>query len=148
MADTVKTGILKAIETLLSGIPAIKTVFRWQEIPIDLAEFEKPVLFFWEEEDKERRNRLTLGKLDFWIQVFFALDPEDPASYAAFTEAAEEAAGYIQNEFAVNLRATGLIQALPGRVVKAKHNDDFGILFMTYQLTYGHATGDAFAATM
>jgi len=78
--------------------------------------------------------------------VFFGLDPEDPASYTAFSESAEAVAGRIANMFAApgELRAAGLIQAAPAaKVVKAKYNNDYGVLFMSYQLSYGRARSDA-----
>ena len=82
MAEPVKTQVLKAVETMLGEIPEIKTVYRWQDIPTDLEELENgaPALFFWEEEEKEPWNRLTLGKLDFWMAVFIKLEGEINAS--------------------------------------------------------------------
>jgi hypothetical protein len=105
-----------------------------------------PTAFFWETERQEPYNRLTLGVLDFWVQVFFGLDPEVPASFTAFSEAAETVAGAISDFFAApaGLRALGLIQAKPASdVVKARYNTDYGVLFMSYELSYGRARGDA-----
>lgn len=146
MADTVKTGLLKAIETRLNEIPELATVKRWEDIPADLTGFVLPVAFFWETERQEPYNRLTLGILDFWVQVFFSLDPDVPASFTDFSEDAETVAGVISDFFAApgELRALGLIQAKPaGDVVKARYNEDYGVLFMSYELSYGRARGDA-----
>jgi hypothetical protein len=146
--DPVKTGLLKAIEESLAAIPELATVKRWEDIPTDLSLLTLPAAFFWEEEDKEAYNRLTKGNLDFWVEVFFSLDPEDPASYTAFSEAAEQVAGEIEALFAapLGLRDMGLLQALPAaKVVKARYNSDYGVLFMSYQLIYVHARGDAFS---
>ena len=147
MADTVKTTLLKAIEEQLNGIAGLATVKRWEDIPTDLSALELPVAFFWEHDEQEPYNRLTRGVLDFWVEVFFALDSDNPASYTAFSESAEEVAGHIKGLFAApgELRAAGLILAEPGRVVKAKHNPEYGVLFMGYQLTYVHAAGNAWA---
>jgi hypothetical protein len=146
MTETVKTGLLKAIEARLNEIPGLSTVKRWEDIPTDLAPLTLPAAFFWETEEQEAYNRLVLGRLDFWVQVFFGLDPEVPASFTDFSEAAEAIAGEISDLFAApgDLRAAGLIQAQPaGQVVKARYNDDYGVLFMSYQLSYGRARGDA-----
>jgi hypothetical protein len=146
MADPVKTILLKAIEDRLNDIQGLATVKRWEDIPADLTGLTMPVAFFWETEEQEVYNRLVLGRLDFWVQVFFGLDPEVPASFTAFSEAAEVIAGKISDLFATpgELRVAGLIQAQPaGQVVKARYNDDYGVLFMSYQLSYGRARGDA-----
>lgn len=146
MADTVKTGLLKAIETRLNEIPGLGTVKRWEDIPADLSLLTLPAAFFWEEEDQEAYNRLILGRLNFWVQIFFGLDPEVPASFTTFSDSAEAVAGAISDLFAApgDLRAAGLIQALPAsKVVKARYNGDYGVLFMSYQLSYGRARGDA-----
>ena len=146
MADPVKTILLQAIESRLNDIPELFTVKRWEDIPADLEALTLPAAFFWEEERQEAYNRLILGNLDFWVQVFFGLDPEVPASFTDFSEAAEAIAGKISDLFAApgELRAAGLIQAHPaGQVVKARYNDDYGVLFMSYELTYGRARGDA-----
>lgn len=145
MADTVKTTLLKAIEARLGEVSELATVKRWEDIPTDLAALALPAAFFWEEEEPEPHNRLTFGILDFWVEVFFAVDADDPESYTAFSETAETVKGRIAGIFAApgDLRAAGLIQAEPGRVVKAKHTPDYGALFMSYRLTYGHARGDA-----
>jgi hypothetical protein len=151
MADTVKTTLLKAIETRLGEITALATVKRWKDIPTDLSLLTLPAAFFWEEEQQEAYNRLTLGRLDFWVEVFFSLDPEVPASFTTFSETAEEIAGKISGLFAApgELRAAGLVQALPAdKVVKARYNSDYGVLFMSYQLTYAHARGDAASLTV
>lgn len=144
---TIKTGLLQAIEVRLNEIPELATVKRWEDIPADLEAMAKPILFFWEEEDRESWNRLTLGNLDFWMQVFFTLDPDDAPDYTAFTEAAEIVAGKIQNLLAApgTLRAAGLIRVKPDRVVKARYNSEYGTLFLSYQLMYAHAAGNAFA---
>jgi len=146
MADTVKTILLQAIEDRLNDLSGLATVKRWEDIPTDLTLLALPAAFFWEEEEQEAYNRLTLGHLDFWVQVFFCLDPDDPASFTAFSEAAEATAGEIGDLFAApgELRAAGLIQVEPAaKVVKAKYHDGYGVLFMSYQLTYGRARGDA-----
>jgi hypothetical protein len=150
MPDTVKTQVLKALAARLEEIEELGTVRRWQDIPTDLSLYPSPVLFFWEDEEKEPFNRLTLGRLDLWLEVFFPLAAGDEADYTRFAETAETVAGRIADLLAAPLgplRNAGLIQAEPGRVVKAKHNPDWGVLFMTYQLTYVHNCGDAFAVT-
>ena len=146
-ANPVKTNLLQAIEARLNLIPELATVKRWEDIPVDLSTLTLPAAFFWEEENPEPYNRLTKGVLDFWVEVFFTLDADDPASYTAFSESAEIVAKKIAGMFAApgDLRAAGFIQAEPGRVVKAKHNPDYGALFMGYQLTYVHAAGNAWA---
>lgn len=145
--DTVKIALLKAIENRLMEIPEVATVKRWEDIPTDLSTLTLPVLFFWEEDELEPYNRLTKGNLDFWLQVFFALEAEDPASFTAFSETADIVAGQISNLFAApgSLRESGLLRAEPDRVVKARYNSDYGVLFMNYQISYLHAAGDAFS---
>jgi hypothetical protein len=146
--EAVKTQLLKAIELELQEIPEIGTVLRWQDIPVDLSDFTPPVLFFWEDEEKEPYNRLAQGTLDFWIEVFFPLAMDNEPDYTRFTEDADTVAGRLWNLFAgdlSSLKSAGLVKALPGRVVKAKHNPEWGVLFLTYQLTYVHNYGDAFA---
>ena len=146
VGDPIKTRLLKELQAQLAEIPELGSVQRWEDVPADLNEYSLPALFFWEEEEKEDINRLTHGILDFWLQVFFSLDSDDPANYTAFSEAADTVAGRIGNLFTDNryLRSVGLIRAEPGRIIKAKHNPDYGVLFMSYSLLYGHARGDAF----
>jgi len=149
MPESVKTGLLKALEAKLKEIPEVGTVLRWQDIPTDLGNYIAPVLFFWETEEKEPFNRLAWGRLDFSIQVFFPLNPDDPGDYTRFAEQADTVAGRVWNLLAGDLgelRSAGLVQALPGLVVKAKHNLEWGVLFLTYELSYVHNYGDAFAA--
>lgn len=148
--DPVKIGLLKTLEARLAEIPELGSVQRWEDLPADLSGYTLPALFFWEEEEKEVQNRLALGALDFWLQVFFALDPDDPADYTAFSETAETVAARIANLFAApgELRSAGLIQAGAGRVYKAKHNENYGSLFMSWRLDYGHARQDAFSLTL
>ncbi|OGP75466.1 MAG: hypothetical protein A2Y80_01235 [Deltaproteobacteria bacterium RBG_13_58_19] len=145
-AEPVKTLLLKALEARLREIPEVATVFRWRNIPFDLAEIAKPVLFFWEEEEKEAGNRLIRGNLELWMQTFFTLDPEDAPGYTAFEEAAEVVAARIDNLLAAPgpLRAVGLIMAGPlKQKVIAQHNEEYGTIFLLYPLQYGHARGDA-----
>lgn len=148
MDEPVKTRLLKALEGRLRTIPEINTVIRWDDIPVDLAGYEPPVLFFWEEEEKEPHNRIALGRLTMWFQVFSPLRPEEEEDYASFCELAELLAGRLDDLMSgawPELRAAGLIQVIPGRVVKAKHSPDWGVLFKTYQLIYAHRMGDSFA---
>jgi hypothetical protein len=149
-ANTVKTNLLQAIEARLNLIPQLADVKRWEDIPTDLSLLTLPAAFFWEEERQEAYNRLTLGTLNFWVEVFFSLDPDNPASFTTFSETAEAVAGRIAGMFAApgELRAFGLLQAQPAdKVVKARYNSDYGVLFMSYELTYVHAAGNAFSVT-
>jgi len=151
VGETIKTGLLRAIEERLNEILEVAVVKREEDIPADFTGLAMPALYCWENEQAEPGsfNRLTLGKLDFWLEVFFVLDPDDLASFTAFKDAAATVAGRIANLFAApgELRAAGLILVEPGRVDQARYNSDYGVLFMAYQLTYGHAAGDAFALT-
>lgn len=148
MSEPVKTLLLRSLEEKLRGIEEVKTVVRWDDIPVDLSGYETPVLFFWEEEEKEPHNRLTLGRLDLWFQVFEPLRPDQDGDYVRFCELAEVIAAKIDNLMSgewPDLRAAGLIQVIPGRVVKTKHNPEWGVLFMIYQVIYAHRSGDAFS---
>lgn len=143
----VKTGIMQVLAQTLEAVTGVGSVHR-QDIPFDtslLTAADYPAVFFWEEEKKSEYNRLTKGIMDLWIQVFFPLTADDPDSFPEFQEDAEELAAQISDVLAAPaaLRAVGVIKISREAVYKAKYNSDFGIVKMNYQLTYGHAAGDA-----
>lgn len=149
MTVPVKTLVLKALETMLAEVAGIGSVRRWEEFPLDpdtLDPSDVPVLFIWEEEDRDRRGRLAWNKLHIHLQVYLKL-PEG-TGYPGFSEAADELAGLIQAKLAApaRLRAAGAVEIEEGEVHKSKVNEPWGQLIMPYQITYAHVMGNPFSS--
>jgi len=147
MTDPIKVRIMKTLETMLAEIPELGSIHRWEEIPVDLATLELPALFYWEEEDREIRNRIAWNTLSLNLAVFDRLVSYDGPGYQQFSDLADVLAAKISNKLAIpqTLRAAGLISLEEQAVRKALANEEYGELAMSFTLIYGHAVGDAFS---
>jgi hypothetical protein len=149
MADTVKTQVMKALETVLrAGVPEVKTVERREPIGSDLDTLQLPVLFLYEEPEESRTkgNRYDFGVISVEIAIFIRLTPKskDPG-FQAFHDQADSIAGRVYMALKGNPALKGLVIKLeedPRR--QAIANESFGELVLSYRITYGHAAGDAF----
>jgi len=161
MAETVKTGLLKAIEAILTaGLPEMSTVRRDWMLPFDLGSVALPALLFYEEsDDLWRLSRITQKIIDLNLVVFAAFSGpvyeednpawENNAAWQEFKDWADAIAGKIHSlwhnrDILTTLRAAGLIRLEELGNHKAPANAEYGELVLTYNLTYGHALGDAF----
>jgi hypothetical protein len=148
MAETVKTQVLKTLETMLREIEELGSVHRRPPLNVDLEKVKTPALFFWDEEERKPRNRLMLGVLRLTMAIFIRLTPGNDHGFTAFSDLADTIAGRV-HEIMVKPAA------LAGKAVniqelttwKALANELFGELALVYQVTYVHSSGDAFSIT-
>ncbi len=143
MADSIKVQVMAKLAGILGAIPEIGSVHRWQGKSIDLDHVKTPALFLWEEDEaREKRNRLALGLLKMQMGVFIRLSP---AGAASFNDAADNIQGKIHNALIQSPELEGLAEKYQEeRAWKEFPNDEYGVLYMNFTLTYGHAWGDAF----
>jgi hypothetical protein len=146
MADSIKVQVMKKLAGVLEAITDLGSVHRWQGIPTDLDRAKLPALFFWDEDEaRDKRNRLAMGTLKLYVAVFIRLSP---AGAASFHDQADNLQGTIHNALIGTADLKGLVEKLEEeRVWKEFPNDQYGVLFMSFALTYGHAWGDAFSTT-
>jgi hypothetical protein len=147
MADTVKTQVMKALETVLkAGVPEVKTMERREPVGTDLDKISLPALFLYEEDESgARHNRLRLGVIRVEMAVFIRLKPGKDHGFQAFYDLADTIAGRVYTVIQTSPDLSGLViqsQEDPRR--KAISNEAFGELVLRYRLTYGHAANDAF----
>lgn len=157
--DTVKTGLLKALETLLQGVEGISTVYRDYYFPVDLAPLHEdpiplPALFFYEDlEDLKKAGRLMMNILHLDLACFDAftgpVENFKSQAWTEFKDKMDQVAGRIHNLLldpaALGpLHAAGLIKVEEVGNRKAPCNETYGEMVLTIRLTYGHALGDAF----
>ena len=148
MAETVKTQVLRALETMLQAVPELGSVHRRPPLNVDLEKVQTPALFFWDEEERKPRNRLMLGVLRLTMAVFIRLTPGNDHGFTAFADLADTIAGRVHEIMVKPAALAGKavnIQELTTR--KALANELFGELVLVYQLTYVHSSGDAFSTT-
>jgi hypothetical protein len=144
MADSIKVQALHKLEEVLKGIPELGSVHRWQGKPTDLDQVKLPALFFWDEEEtRGKRNRLALGTIKMNLAVFIRLTP---AGASSFDDTCNNLQGKIHNALVQTSSFKGLVENLEeGNIWKDFPNDQYGVLYMSFQLTYGHVWGDAFS---
>jgi len=148
MAETVKTQVLKTLETMLVGIPELGSVHRRPPLNVDLEKVKTPALFFWDEEERKPRNRLMLGVMRVTLAVFIKLTPGKDHGFTAFSDLADTIAGNVHGILAHPAELSGKVvnlQELTTR--KALANELFGELVLVYQVTYAHSSGDAFSTS-
>lgn len=143
MADCIKVQVMAKLASILGAIPEIGSVHRWQGKPIDLDHVKTPALFLWEEDEaREKRNRLALGLLKMQMGFFIRLSP---AGTSSFNDLADNLQAKVHNALVQSTELTGLaVNYQEEKVWKEFPNDEYGVLYMSFTLTYGHAWGDAF----
>lgn len=148
MAETVKTLVLQALETLLNEVEGVGSVRLEEEIPFDLndiPEAERPVLFIWDDSDEPQGgNRFALHHLEVLLALFL---PLPAGGFPEFSREAETIAARIHNKLArpASLRAAGVIQITPGESRKTKASEIWGEMTLPCMMVYGHAVGDGFS---
>jgi len=148
MAETVKTQVLRTLGTMLGEIQELGSVHRRPPLNVDLEKVKTAALFFWEEEERKRRNRLVLGVMGLTTAVFIRLTPGNDHGFTAFSDLADTIAGRVHGVMARPVALAGKavnIQELTTR--KALASELFGELVLVYQLTYAHSSGDAFSTS-
>lgn len=146
MADTIKVQAMQKLAGVFGAVASIGSVHRWQGSPTDLDRVKLPALFFWDEDEtRDKRNRLAMGTLKLYVAIFCRLSPSGAAS---FNDVADNLQGTIHNALLGTSELKGLVENLQEeRVWKEFPNDQYGVLFMSFTLTYAHAWGDAFSTT-
>jgi len=145
MADTIKVQVMQKLAEVLGAIPELGSVHRWQGNPTDLDRVKLPAVFFWDEDEtRDKRNRLAIGTLKLYVAVFIRLSP---AGAASFNVGADNLQGTIHNALIGTAGLKGLVENLQEDRVWKEYHDQYGVLFMSFNLTYGHAWGDAFSTT-
>lgn len=144
MAEAVKTRMMKQLAENLGAIADLGSVHRWQGQVIDLETVKAPALYFWDmDEKRDRRNRLALGVVHVMVWVFIPLSPK---GQAGFHDQADLLQGLIHNAVVDLSRLQELALGVEElKVDKEFPNDQWGILIMDFNLTYGHAYGNAFS---
>jgi len=151
MAETVKTLVLQALETLLATVEGINSVRLEEEIPFDLddiPEADRPVLFIWDDSDDPLGgNRLARHDLETMLALFL---PLPAGGFPEFSREAEAIAARIHAKMAApaSLRAAGVIQITPGECRKAKASEIWGEMTIPCRINYGHAVGNAFTTQL
>jgi hypothetical protein len=148
MTETVKTQVLKTLETMLGEIEELGSVHRRPPLNVDLEKVKTPALFLWDEEERKPRNRLMLGVLRLTMAVFIRLTPGNDHGFTAFSDLADTIAGKVHNSMARPAELSGKVvnlQELTTR--KALANELFGELVLIYQITYAHSSRDAFSTS-
>jgi hypothetical protein len=161
MTETVKTTLLKAVATMLQGLPGVATIKRDWQFPLDLAANDGegnpilplPALLFYEDHDAPGiDNRLAKNELDLDLVLFDAftgpVTDEDSPAWQTFKDSADLVAAYIHglwhNRTALApLRSTGLMKVEERGNRKAFCTEEYGEMVLTVRLTYGHPLGQA-----
>jgi hypothetical protein len=147
MAETVKTLVLQALETMLAEVEGIGSVRLEEEIPFDLdliPEAERPALFVWDDsDDHQGGNRIARQDLQIMMALFL---PLPAGGFPEFSREAEAIAARIHAKMAApaSLRAAGVIQITPGACRKAKATETWGEMTIPCKIDYGHAVGNPF----
>ena len=145
MADTVKVQAMQKLAGVFGAMAAIGSVHRWQGSPTDLDRVKLPALFFWDEDEtRDKRNRLAMGTLKLYVAIFCRLSPSGAAS---FPDVADNLQGAIHNALLGTSELKGLVENLQEDQVWKEYHDQYGVLFISFTLTYAHAWGDAFSTT-
>ena len=145
MADTIKVQAMQKLAGVFGAIAAICSVHRWQGSPTDLDRVKLPALFFWDEDEtRDKRNRLAMGTLKLYVAIFCRLSP---AGAASFPDVADNLQGAIHNALLGTSELQGLVENLQEERVWKEYHDQYGVLFISFTLTYAHAWGDAFSTT-
>ena len=144
MADSVKKQFMDALAGAFQAIQEVGSVHRWHGTSFDLETVKPPVLFYWDvEEKRDRRNRLALGTVHLMVWVFIPLSPKGTAS---FHDRADQIQGQLHNVLTSTPALKGLVQGFEElKVDKDFPNDQWGLLSCDFNLTYGHAYGNAFS---
>ncbi|MEO0250056.1 MAG: hypothetical protein ABIN58_11135 [candidate division WOR-3 bacterium] len=145
MADTVKTGVLKALEEALGAVSALGQIIRNPSKPVDQETARFPLAFVFDEEESKRQvNRYALVTMPVQIEVWMRTGEAD------ISDAADEIAAAIEQTLlssaTVALRCQD-IRPDPERSVVKFYADEFlGGCVLRYIVQYRHVWGDPYDA--
>lgn len=147
MADTIKTQIMKGLKEAFETIPEVKTVFRYPTAGLDLDVVPTPVLFFYDDdEDREKRNRLMLGKLRLIVGVYLPLLTSNTVDASDLADTIQARIHTLMATHSVT--GNPLIQMIEEQsFTKDYPNAEFILLVGVFQVYYQHKYGDGFSNT-
>lgn len=151
MADTVKTQVMKALESALRAeVPEVKAVERREPIGTDLETAKLPTLFLYSEDEsgKERHNRHARGIIPVEMAVFIRLKPGKDYDQGFRAEAETIAAQVYMVMHGPSFLASPVLRVEEYLKRLAIGNESFGELVLRYRITYGHALNDPFSAIL
>ena len=151
MADTIKTQVMKSLETaLISGVAGVEKVHRRDPIGTDLEKIKQAQLFFYEEDhDRERGNRHAQGIIRLEMAAWVRLKADKDYGYPTFCDQADEIASQV---YMVMHGPTVLVSPVIRVEEELKRpaigNEAFGELVLRYRITYGHALNNPFSTSL
>ena len=153
MATPIKTQVLQQLMIALQATPSLVTVERFPPTAISLDNVQAPIAYLHEPspEVREKNNRSYQGILELDIAVFIELKSEDKDNgNVTFLDHADLIQAEMHNVLfggtATNLKGFGL-KILEQSSEKLVPNDQWGVLLYSIEVTYSHATGNAFSTT-
>ena len=151
MTDTIKTTIMKAIETALTtGVAGVEKVHRRDPKGTDLEKIKQAELFFYEDDhERERGNRHAQGTIRLEMAVWIRLKADKDYGWPTFYDQAEEIAAQVYMVMnGPSVLASPVIRVQEELKRPAIGNESFGELVMRYRVTYGHALNNPFTTTL
>ena len=151
MADTVKTQVMKALETaLIAGVAGVEKIHRREPIGTDLEKIKQAELFFYEEDhDRERGNRHAQGTIRLEMVAWVRLKANNEHGYQIFYDRADEITAQVYMVMhGPSFLASPVIRVKEGLKRPAIGNESFGELVLRYRITYGHALNDPFTTIL
>jgi hypothetical protein len=144
MADSIKVQAMCKLAEVLETVPGIASVQRYQGKPIDLDTLKKPALFIYDErETRGKRNRLATGEFELHLVIWCQLAAKGEAS---FPDLADNLQAAIHNALIGTTALKGLVEKIEEVSCDKQYpNDYYGLLLLTFKLTYMHTWGDAFS---
>lgn len=151
MTDTIKTQVMKAIETALSaGVAGVEKVHRRDPVGTDLEKIKQAQLFVYEDDhDRERGNRHAEGGIRLEMAAFVRLKADKNLGFQTFYDQADEIAAQVYMVmFGASVLASPVIRVEEELKRPAIGNESFGELVMRYRVIYGHALNNPFSTTI
>jgi hypothetical protein len=136
--DTVKTIVLKAVETELKKLSTINSVHRRQPIAPDIEKAYTPALFFWETKETRKQNLkpLMVGEISLNVAVIFKITDGRDHGLIDWSDFADTISGDVRVALAYR-KDLGAIYIEETDIKKAIA-EAHGELLMTYRIVYGH----------
>jgi len=148
MTDTIKTAVMKSIETALTaGVSGVEKVHRRDPTGTDLEKIRQAQLFFYEDDhDRERGNRLARGTIRLEMVVWVRLKANSNLGYQDFYDEADDIAGQVYLVmFGPSVLVSPVIRVEEELKRPAIGNESFGELVLRYRVIYGHALDNPYS---